>query len=96
MDNDINNIRNQITGIDKKIITLLQKRYSLSYEIGIIKIRQGRDIKDTGQEKKVLAEITNLPHDPIPNKDLIHLFTSIIKLSRKFQQSLKNNLSPKG
>ncbi|MFO7889998.1 MAG: chorismate mutase [bacterium] len=89
MDNNIKNLRKQIMTIDKKIIKLLKNRICLSNKIGMIKNQRGLKIKDLEQEKRILAQTKNTPHDPIPTKDLIKIFTSIIKICRQSQKKLK-------
>jgi len=93
MNNDLKNLRKQITDIDKKIIELLRNRISLSNQIGLIKIQKNLKIKDIKQEKIILARIKQIPHNPINTNDLIKIFTCIIKISRKSQKSTnKNNI----
>ena len=93
MDNNLKSIREQISAIDRKIIVLLENRFYLSNEIGIIKNNKGYKIKNLEQEKKVLAQIQITTQDPGITRYLVKIFTSIIKISRKSQKSvIKNSL----
>jgi len=86
MKHNITNLRNQIRIIDDKIISLLQERITLSKHIGTIKKQRGLKIKDRQQEKKVIAHIENVPHDPQYTQNIKKIFTYIIKICRKFQK----------
>jgi len=89
MKHSIHNLRNEIKIIDEKIIALLQERISLSNQIGSVKKQRGIKIKDREQEKKVIAHIEAVPHDPLYTQDIKKLYSSIIRICRKSQKSEK-------
>lgn len=86
MEHNIHNLRNQIRIIDEKIIALLQERITISKQIGSLKKQRGIKIKDREQEKKVIAHIENVPHNPQYTQNIKKIFTYIIKICRKFQK----------
>jgi chorismate mutase len=74
---EITKIRKEIDKIDKKIATLLKKRFSKVAKIGQIKTHKKIKIKDKKREEKILSTF-----DTDSEKKI---FKTIIKESKKIQ-----------
>jgi chorismate mutase len=83
-------IRNQIDGIDKKVIGLLGKRMKLAAELGRLKKKEGLPVLDKKREAEMLAKIEKAAKkqglNPLFAKKL---YNEILKESRKIQSNEK-------
>ena len=77
----MDNIREKINKIDKKIMTLLEERFNLSNEIGKIKCEKNTGIVDLFREGEILAKVKNFKYQN-PIKDVYKL---ILKKSKNVQ-----------
>ena len=87
MINDILKKREKIDKIDRSLITLLSERFALSKKIGVIKRKEGLNLKDAEREKQLhdlhQAECEKFGVDKnVADK----IFDIIIKQSRKIQK----------
>lgn len=60
----IENLRNQIDSIDNDLMTLLNKRYEISDQIGTLKSNSKKEILDQKREDYVLNKTKNHSHSP--------------------------------
>jgi monofunctional chorismate mutase len=83
-------IRNQIDGIDKKIIGLLSKRMKLAAELGKLKKKEKLPVLDKKREREMLEKIEKTAKqnglNPLFAKKL---YNGILKESRKIQSNEK-------
>lgn len=76
-------IRQEIDKVDDKIIDLLNYRYDLSKEIGIIKSKNLEQIKDNNRELQIIAKIRKYE-----NSDLIEdIYNHIFNQSKTIQKA---------
>lgn len=79
-------IRDQIDGIDKKVIGLLSKRMKLAAELGRLKKKEGLPVLDKKREAEMLAEIEKSAKEQGLNPLFAKkLYGQILKESRKIQ-----------
>ena len=90
---DLGEIRENIDGIDKKLVELFEERMKLCKEVAEYKIETGKKVLDTDREKEKLKKISELVKD----KDNVHaiddLFSQIMANSRKMQYRLLEKTS---
>jgi chorismate mutase len=91
----LNDLRQNIQEIDKKLVSLLCERMKLSIRIGQIKKEKNLSIKDPVQEQQVIKNIITTKHDPLKSEDLKNIFDRIIQISRESQQESFNEIDKK-
>lgn len=82
----IDDLREQITGIDLEIIDLLEKRFALSKEIGELKAEEGREVYDPSREAELVRIHSKAARKHgLPEELVSELFVRIIDESRRIQ-----------
>lgn len=74
-------LRKEIDTIDNQIMTLLDKRYDLTKEIGIVKKQQETAVLDSNREEIIKNKIAKFSHYPQINA----VYETIMSESRKQQ-----------
>jgi len=77
--------RRNLDLIDQKLLTLLNRRFRISLEIGKIKKGIGKKIYDAEREKEILDRLKRKNKGPLKEGDLRKIFTTIMRVSRKSQ-----------
>ncbi len=83
---NIDDWRNRIDEIDKKLVELLNDRAHYADEIGKIKEQLGLEAYSPKREKEVLENILKHNKGPLNNLALRRLFERIIDESRKLER----------
>ncbi len=78
----ITKLRELIDALDDDIMTLLNKRYDLSIEIGNEKTRAKIDVLDTKREKAILEKTSKYSHFP----ELELVYKKIMETSKLLQR----------
>jgi len=76
--------RKEIDKIDRKIINLIEKRGSISKEIGIIKKSLSMPLEDKLRENRITKKYKN---KNISNKAIASLFKVLFEESKRIQKS---------
>ncbi|MDQ7781556.1 MAG: prephenate dehydratase [Desulfomonilaceae bacterium] len=82
---DIQELRNRIDDIDREILDLLNKRMTVSEQIGVLKAQIGRDVIDTTREGQILRKLVSMNTGPLPEKTLRGIYREIFSGSRAVQ-----------
>jgi chorismate mutase/prephenate dehydratase len=82
---DIQDLRDKIDNIDREILDLLNKRMTISEQIGVIKADVGRDVIDTAREREILKKLESMNTGPLPEKTLRGIYREIFSGSRALQ-----------
>ena len=82
---DLKELRHEIDSIDTKIVDLIERRMSVSKEVGDYKASIGMPIYDPSREKEVIEKRIALLNDKKLEKDIDEIFELIMKLSRDKQ-----------
>ena len=77
--------RRKLDLLDQKLLTLLNRRFRISQEIGKIKKRIGKKIYDAEREKEILDRLKRKNKGPLKERDLKKIFATIMQVSRKSQ-----------
>ncbi|MGO8990188.1 MAG: chorismate mutase [bacterium] len=77
--------RRKLDLLDQKLLTLLNRRFRISQEIGKIKKRIGKKIYDAEREKEILDRLKRKNKGPLKEGDLRRVFATIMRVSRKSQ-----------
>lgn len=91
MSDKLEKARLKVTEADEQIVPLLVKRLAAVEEIGLIKQEEGIDVKDSGQEKKVLEKVAELAgHE---NAEYVQqIYKEIMAQACRFQQKQKEEI----
>ena len=85
--NDIHDLRKDIDIIDEKIFDLLVKRFSISDEIGKLKLLKRVDIDDPSREKQIIDRIDSKMRGRITRNEIIAILGPIFSVSKKKQKN---------
>jgi chorismate mutase-like protein len=75
---DLGPIRDQIDGLDREIVQLLNRRLTLAAEIGKLKRSAGGQIYVAEREDAVLRKVTELNKGPIKNEALQAIYREVM------------------
>lgn len=78
----ISNIRTEIDRIDAQIMDLLDKRYTLTNEIGKLKKESNSNVLDSNREEIIYEKTSNYSHYP----QLKAIYRTIMDESKKLQR----------
>lgn len=81
----IRDLRKTIDEIDREILDLLNKRMTMSEQIGVLKAEGGRDVIDTVREAEILDRLTSVNTGPLPANTLRGIYREIFSGSRSLQ-----------
>lgn len=79
----LDNQRENINSIDKRIIQLLEERFDICQEIGLIKAKNNLPVFDPSREKNVLTKIEKLSKK-YPKQN-IAVFKSIMQEAKNIE-----------
>jgi len=82
-------IREEINKIDREILFLLNKRASLSLEVGKLKKESKESVFKPFREKDLLKELEKNNPGPLPKEHLHAIYREILSSSRSLQRSQK-------
>jgi chorismate mutase / prephenate dehydratase len=82
---DIETLRAQIDDIDLGLLDLLNRRMSLSAEIGRLKNSQGKDVLDSDREEQVIHRLVASNSGPLPETTLKAIYREVFSGSRLLQ-----------
>ncbi|AJS57299.1 bifunctional 3-deoxy-7-phosphoheptulonate synthase/chorismate mutase [Paenibacillus sp. IHBB 10380] len=86
MNKDLDQLRVELNEVNSKLLGLLNERARLSYEIGVIKEKQGVPKFDPIREKEMLEQIIASNQGPFEDSTIKHLFKEIFKASLGIQE----------
>jgi chorismate mutase/prephenate dehydratase len=81
----LNDKRKKIDLIDKKMLSLLNRRLRMAREVGKIKREMGENIYDPKREREVLEKLKIKNRGLLKNKDIMKIFGAIMKVCRQSQ-----------
>jgi chorismate mutase-like protein len=77
--------RKELDLLDRKLLTLLNRRLRITLRIGKIKKGVGKKIYDPEREKEILERLQRKNKGPLNEEDLKKIFTTIMKACRRSQ-----------
>ena len=78
-------LRNRIDRIDRKLLRLLNERAALAMRIGGLKKKKGLPVFDGKREQAVLRRLERASRGPLPGVSIKKIFRDILFQSRKLQ-----------
>lgn len=85
---DLQEIRKQLDGLDREIVSLFEKRMNLSGKVAEYKIETGKPVYDREREQEKIEAVTGMTEDAFHKQAVRELFTQIMTMSRRFQYKL--------
>lgn len=79
---EIIELRNKIDIIDDQIMALLEERYVLSRNIGLMKAKSNHRVLDTNRENEILNKASKYSHFP----QITEVYNSIFTQSKNLQK----------
>jgi len=85
---DLIELREQIDGIDARIVELYEKRMEICGKVAEYKVNTGKKVFDRQREMEKLAKVQSLAHGEFNSRGVRELFEQIMSMSRKLQYQL--------
>ena len=80
-------LRQEIDGIDRQLVDLFVKRMNVSAEVAACKKESGKAVRDAGRERELLQKVSDLAGEELESQTRI-LYNLILSLSRSYQSHL--------
>jgi chorismate mutase/prephenate dehydratase len=77
--------RKKIDLIDRKLLSLLNRRLGIALEVGKIKKKMGGKIYDPRREEEVLERLKKINKGPLPEEDLENICRMTMRVCRNSQ-----------
>jgi chorismate mutase/prephenate dehydratase len=87
--NGLKKLRDEIDGIDDRILDLLNRRAKIVIEIARIKREEKRSFYSPEREKEIIRRLTSRNAGPFPNDAIKTLFREILSASLSLEEPLK-------
>jgi chorismate mutase len=78
--------RDRIDEIDRKLVDMLNERAHAAREIGALKRNTHTPIYEPEREKQIFENVQRNNGGPLPDRDLVQLYERIIDVMRKLQR----------
>ena len=89
---DIEDWRDKIDELDRKLVALLSERARAAVEIGRLKRDTSLPIYEPDRERIVFSNVQQANPGPLPGRDLVRIYERIIDVMRNIQ---KEEIAPK-
>jgi chorismate mutase len=89
---DIEDWRNKIDELDRKLVALLSERARAAVAIGKLKRNTNLPVYEPDRERIVFANVQGANPGPLPGRDLVRIYERIIDVMRNIQ---KEEIEPK-
>lgn len=81
----LNALRDQINDIDEKMLQLLEQRFAIVKEVGMVKQAANLPVKDEAREQAVLARLRGQVTDPSLKSAIQAIFQTIMDEAKKLE-----------
>ena len=82
----VTRLRNEIDGIDRQVLELLNRRGRVAKEIGKVKRTHGLAIVEPSREQEVVANMIAANSGPLPSDSIERIFAGIMIEMRNLQR----------
>lgn len=83
---DIEDWREKIDDLDRKLVELLNERAKAAIAIGKLKRDTSMPIYEPDRERTVFANVQGANQGPLPSRDLVRIYERIIDVMRNIQK----------
>lgn len=88
-DNELEELRQKINGIDRETVDLISQRADLVRKIGSLKEANQREVYAANREKIILQRLETLNNGPLSNENLKAIFREIISACLSLEKPLR-------
>lgn len=88
MTRTLDEARQALDAVDRKMVALFEERMQLSREIARIKRAMGKDVLDASREAQVLESRTAMLSDAALSDAVKELYATVMRLSREEQRKV--------
>ena len=81
----LNALRDQINDIDEKMLQLLEQRFAIVKEVGMVKQAANLPVKDEAREQAVLTRLRGQVTDPSLKPAIQEIFQTIMDEAKKLE-----------
>ncbi len=81
----IEKLRVELNGIDQELVALLEKRFTITEEIGKIKKEHNIEIEDLKREKEIFDRIKNWVENPCHHESIKKIYQALMVESKARQ-----------
>ncbi len=85
LENELEELRTEISKIDKSIVQLLESRAAVAKKIGLIKQKLGHVLIDRAREQKIYEKVATEPLEHLTTSQVLAIFKEIIGACRAVQ-----------
>ena len=82
---ELTKLRSEIDAIDEKLVEFLNRRARCAQEIGRYKQQNHQAVFEPQREEAVMANVASSNQGPLPNEDLVAIYTAILAAMRRLQ-----------
>jgi chorismate mutase/prephenate dehydratase len=82
-DPDVARLREQLTGVDERILEAVNTRLGLVGELKRVKETKGIDFRDPGREEWLLAHLAEVNGGPLSDAGVRALWTELLALTKR-------------
>ena len=82
---ELNNLRTEIDEIDMQLVELFNRRARCAQEIGRHKQQKQQAVYEPQREEAVIGNVTRCNQGPLPNDELVAIYTAILAAMRRLQ-----------
>ena len=93
---NLQEIREQLDQIDRKLVELFEERMRLSGDVAQFKIQTGKAVYDGEREKQKLGAVRDLAHGEFNQQAVGELFSQIMTISRRYQYQILAEYGKRG
>jgi len=89
---ELRRLREEIDGLDRRIVGLLNERAALARAVGEEKARLGRAIRDAAREREVLLRVSIANAGPTPQAALLAIYRKVVAAARALEARERERL----
>jgi chorismate mutase / prephenate dehydratase len=82
---DLTHLRHEIDAIDRQLVELFNRRARCAQEIGRYKQQNQQAVYEPKREETVMANIVRSNRGPLPDDELVAIYTAILAAMRRMQ-----------
>ncbi len=82
---ELDKLRGEIDAIDEQVVELFNRRARCAQEIGRHKQHNHQAVYEPQREQAVMANVRRCNHGPLPDEELVAIYTAILAAMRRLQ-----------
>jgi chorismate mutase len=87
MQAELQSLREQIDAVDRRLLKLLTERLQLVLQVGDLKRRHGKTVRDDQREREILERLPALAEAPLQPETVRRVFALLIEEARTMEEA---------